>query len=217
MKKMTLHHKLTAINLKGKALSQNDIQKLKKHLRVAFSNNISFILAMLVLSIGVTYRALTLGYDNEHELFKISLYIGLWFGIFIGLMINGNLQRKLFMVFVAISVAASAGLFASMLVVMLVGETTNWIVSINILASSLGSMWVLTYFDEVLKAWDSIATVNEKEFNFIRRSSTLFEELYHFSEKIIAEDRMPLTAEYWAYRDWIKKRAEQNKKNQNDR
>ncbi len=94
-----------------------------------------------------------------------------------------------------------------MLVMLIIGEATVWITSVNILASALACMWVLTRYDEVLKGIESTHPVDKKQFAYIRKASSYFEELYAFSEKIIAEDRMPLTSEYWAYREWVKTKA----------
>lgn len=97
-----------------------------------------------------------------------------------------------------------------MLVMLIIGEATVWITSVNILASALACMWVLTRYDEVLKGIESTHPVDKKQFAYIRKASSYFEELYAFSEKIIAEDRMPLTSEYWAYREWVKTKAKLN-------
>ena len=148
-----------------------------------------------------------LGYDIEHELFNISLYVGLWFGLFTGVMIDGNAKRKLHLVVIAVLISASSGLFASMLVMLLIGQATVWITSVNILASALACMWVLTRYDEVLKGIESTYFVDEKQFAYIRKASSHFEELYCFSEKIIMQNRLPLACEYWAYRDWVKRKA----------
>ena len=174
-----------------------------------YISNLSFIFALLVLGIAVTSRAMMLGYDKEHELFNISLYVGLWFGLFTGMMIDGSATRKLQLVIVAILISASSGLFTSMLTMLIIGHMTVWITSVNILASALACMWVLTRYEEVLKGIESTYFVNNKQFAYIRKASSHFEELYTFSEKIIAEDRLPLASEYWAYRDWVKTRAAQ--------
>ncbi len=199
-------------DIDGKALSQGEISQAKKHLKIKSKSNLSFIIAVVVLGAAVSYRAITLDYDKELELFHISLYIGMWFGVFTGLMIDGTIKRKLQMVMVAVILSSSASLFLSMLAVLLMGHATVWISSFNILASALACMWVLTRYDEVIKAKESIKAVNDKQFHFIRKASANFSKLYHFSEKIIAEDRAPLVGEYWAYRDWIRSKIDQNNK-----
>ncbi len=200
-----------SIDLKGKPLSVDEL--VVKHLRLKsiYKSNLSFILAIFVLGAAVTYRAVMLDYDKEHELFNISLYIGLWFGLFTGVMIDGDAKRKFQMVVVGIIISSSSGLFASMLVMLMLGQATVWITSVNILASALACMWVLTRYDEVLKGIESIHFVDQKQFSYIQKASSHFEELYVFSEKIIAEERLPLACEYWAYRDWVKDKAALNK------
>ena len=191
------------VDIKGDAISQEELDSKRTKLKAFYKSNISFIIALLVLSIVITYRAITLDYDKEFELFYISLYIGIWFGLFTGLMIDGNAKRKLQMVFVATLLSSSASLFGSMLMMLIIGKTTAWISSINILASALANMWVMTRYDEVLKGVESVSTVNKKQFSYIKKVTMHSKELYQFSEKIIAEERMPLRAEYWAFRDWV--------------
>jgi len=200
-----------SIDLKGKPLSVDELVLKHARLKSFYKSNLSFILAIFVLGAAVTYRAIMLDYDKEHVLFNISLYVGLWFGIFTGVMIDGDAKRKFQMVVVGIIISAASGLFASMLVMLMLGQATVWITSVNILASALACMWVLTRYDEVLKSIESIHFVDQKQFSYIQKASSHFEELYAFSEKIIAEDRLPLTCEYWAYRDWVKAKAILNK------
>ncbi len=198
------------VDIADKPLSNKELMLKKSRLKSVFISNLSFIFALIVLGVAVTLRAFMLGYDKEHELFNISLYVGIWFGLFTGLMIDGNSKRKSQLVIVAVLISASSGLFASMLVMLIIGQTTVWITSINILASALACMWVLTRYDEVLKGLESTYYVDEKQFIYIRKASSYFKELYAFSEKIIAEDRLPLASEYWAYRDWVKNKARSN-------
>lgn len=201
---------VVSINLKGKPLSIEELVLKHSRLKSFYKSNLSFILAVFVLGVAVTYRAIMLDYDKEHELFNISLYIGLCFGLFTGVMIDGDAKRKFQLVAVGIIISASSGLFASMLVMLMLGQATVWITSVNILASALACMWVLTRYDEVLKGIESIHFVDQKQFSYIRKASSHFEELYAFSEKIIAEERLPLACEYWAYRDWVKAKATLN-------
>lgn len=201
-----------SVDLKTQPLTIEEITLSQEKFKSHFKSNLSFILAVVVLGAGVAFRAITLNYDNELELFNISLYIGLWFGVFTGFMIDGSAKRKLQMVFVAVILSASASLFAAMLITLFVGYPTIWISSLNILASALACMWVLTHYDEVLKGIEALRVVDEKQFSYIRKASSNFDELYRFSEKIIAEERMPINAEYWAYRDWVKEKAEENNK-----
>lgn len=201
---------VVSVDIADKPLSKEELASKKHCLKSIYISNLSFIFAIFVLGIAVTYRAIMLDYDKDFELFNISLYVGLWFGLFTGVMIDGDAKRKLQLVIVAILISASAGLFASMLVMLIIGQATVWITSVNILASALACMWVLTRYDEVLKGIESTHPVDKKQFAYIRKASSYFEELYAFSEKIIAEDRMPLISEYWAYREWVKTKAKLN-------
>ncbi len=157
------HYDFT-VDIAGKPLSKKELLVQKRRLHSLFISNLSFIVVLIVLGVAVTIRAFMLGYDIEHELFNISLYVGLWFG-----------------------------LFASMLVMLLIGQATVWITSVNILASALACMWVLTRYDEVLKGIESTYFVDEKQFAYIRKASSHFEELYCFSEKIIMHNRLPFS------------------------
>jgi hypothetical protein len=201
---------VVSVDIADKPLSIEELERKKNSLKYTYISNLSFIFAILVLGIAVTYRAAMLDYDKEHELLNISLYIGLWFGLFTGVMIDGDAKRKLQLVIVAVLISASSGLFASMLVMLIIGQATVWITSVNILASALACMWVLTRYDEVLKGIESTHFVDKKQFAYIRKASSYFEVLYNFSEKIIAENRMPLTCEYWAYREWVITKAKLN-------
>ncbi len=198
------------VDIADEPLSKEELAHKKQNLKSTYISNLSFIFAIFVLGTAVTYRAIMLNYDKDLELFNISIYIGLWFGLFTGVMIDGDAKRKLQLVVVAILISASAGLFASMLVMLIVGHATVWITSINILASALACMWVLTRYDEVLKGIESTCPVDKKQFAYIRKASSYFDELYAYSEKIIEADRMPLTSEYWAYREWVKTKAKLN-------
>ncbi len=195
------------VDINDKPLTIDELVSKQDRLKSSYISNLSFIFAIFILGSAVTYKAITLEYDKEFELFNLSLYIGLWLGLFTGVMIDGSAKRKLQLVIVGILISSSAGLFASMLVMLIIGQATAWITSINILASALACMWVITHYDEVLKGVESTQFVDNKQFAYIRKASSYFEELYTFSEKIIAENRMPLTSEYWAYREWVKNRA----------
>lgn len=198
------------VDIADKPLSKEELVRKKSSLKSLHISNLSFIFAIFVLGISVTYRAITLGYDKDLVLFNISLFVGLWLGLFTGVTIDGGVKRKLQLIIVAVLISASAGLFASMLIMIIIGQATIWITSVNFLASALACIWVLTRYDEVLKGIESTHFVDQKQFTYIRKASSYFEELYTFSEKIIAEDRMPLTSEYWAYRKWVTTKAKLN-------
>lgn len=199
----TLDQHVMKVNLKGSPVTLPELKVFEKKLRSLYFNNLNFIIAICVLGSAVTYRALSLDYDSEFELLHISLYIGIWFGLFTGIMIDGGGKRRLQMIAVGIIVSTSANLFASMLVILMIGTTTPWITSVNILGSALGSMWVMTSYDEIIKGLDSIQVVNKRQYLYIQKASSHFEELRRYSEQITMADRQPVTAEYWAVREWI--------------
>lgn len=198
------------VDIADKPLSKEELVRKKSSLKSLHISNLSFIFAIFILGISVTYRAIILDYDKDLALFNISLFVGLWLGLFTGVTIDGGVKRKLQLIIVAVLISASAGLFASMLIMLIIGKATIWVTIANILASALACMWVLTRYAEVLKGIESTYFVDQKQFAYIRKASTYFEELYTFSEKIIAEDRMPLTSEYWAYKEWVTTKARLN-------
>ena len=73
-------------------------------------------------------------------------------------------------------------------------------------------MWLMTYYDEILKGTESVKIVDDKGLYYIKKASSHFEELNQFSEKIRAQGRMPLAAEYWAYREWVQAKAKPREK-----
>lgn len=195
------------VDLKAPPLSRADIESKLHTIKVAYRNNLSFVLALVTLAAGVAFRAISLNYDGNYELFKLSLHIGAWFGLFAGAMIDGDRYRKLQMIIVGIIVSSAAGLFASMLVTLIVGHTTIWITSINILACALATMWLMTHYDEVLKGFDSIKKVSDKEFSYIKKAASHFDELDAYCDELREQKRAPLVAEYWAFREWVKQKA----------
>lgn len=194
------------VNLYGQPISQVEIEEQRKRLRLTYCTYLNYILAIFVLGSAVSYRALSLDFDSEHELFNISLYIGLWFGLFTGLINDGNSKRKLQMAIIGITVSTSTNLFASMLVTLFVGGPAHWIMSINILASALGSLWVLTSYDEIIQGFDSIKHANRRQQHYIAKAAEHFDEIKCFTKKIEKTGRKPVIGEYWATRDWIHNR-----------
>lgn len=199
--KINLH--AIEVNLYGQPKSLSELDEQYKRLKSTYGIYLNYILAIFVLGSAVSYRALSLDFDSEHELFKISLTIGIWFGLFTGLMIDGDSKRKFQMVIVGIIVSTSTNLFASMLVTLYIGEPATWITSINILASALGSMWVLTSYDEIIKGFDSIKFADKRQQLYINKAADHFEEIKRFKQKIEKSGREPIIGEYWATRDWI--------------
>ncbi len=199
-------------NLDKDPIAEDELSHLRSGLKQIHRNYLNYIAALIVLAAGVSYRVLSLDFAVGIELFEVSLNIGLWIGLFTGFMANGNKQRRIRISIVSICVSASASLFAAMLVVLLQGYMASWVMSINILASALGSMWVLTYYDEVVQALESLEYVNEKQLLFVNKAAGYFEELEDFRLKIEQQGRKPLVAEYQAILDWIHYKANVNNK-----
>ncbi len=201
------HQYTIKIDLKRQPLSQNDINKKVKLLKSTYRGNINFVIALLVLASGITYRALSLNFDSDLELFRICIYVGTWFGVFTGMMIDGDSKRKLQMITVGILTSSSSGLCASMLVMLFTEHAITWVTSVTILASALSSMWLLTYYDEVLKGLELLEAVNKKQLAYIKKAANHFDELNTFLEMVKRQGRPPLTAEYWAFREWVANKA----------
>ena len=190
------HHYIVEVDLRRQPLSQHDINEKVRFLKSTYKTNINFVVASLVLASGVTYRAISLNFDGNLELFKICIYVGVWFGAFTGMMIDGNGKRKLQMITIGVLTSSSCGLFASMIVMLFTEQASNWIASVTILASALSVMWLLTYYDEVLKGLELLRVVNKRQLAYIKKASSHFEELNTFFDKIKRQGRAPLTAEY---------------------
>lgn len=204
----TTHKHAINVNLDNKPATEEEIEHKRKSLREHFRGNINFVMALFVLALGVAYRAISLEYDPKLELLKVCLSIGCCFGLFVGVMVNGNLLRKLQVAGIGTIFCSSAGLASSVLVMLLHGQLSSWIISVTILASALGGMWLITYYDEVLEGFDSVKDVNEAELDYIKKAAYHFTELNAFCEQIRAQGRLPVQAEYWAFREWVKARAQ---------
>ena len=191
-------------------IDQDEVNRLKAGLKQIHRNYLNYIAALFVLAAGVSYRVISLDFAIGIELFEVSLNIGLWIGLFTGFMANGDKQRRIRISIVSICVSASASLVAAMLVVLLQGYMASWVMSINILASALGSMWVLTYYDQIFQGLESLESVNEKQLLYINKAADHFEELEEFRLKIEQQGRKPLVAEYWAIANWIHHKANIN-------
>ncbi len=205
------NYHILEVNLLGRPVLNSDIEEQRKHLKNTFHTYINYILAIIVLGFVVTYRAVNLGFDSDFELIKLSVYIGVWFGLFTGLMIDGNAKRKLQMILVGIVVSTFASLFFSMLTILFMDGTAVWISSINILFSALGSMWVLTSYEEVIKGFDSLKKANARQTSYMKKAASHFDELNSFYQKIINTGRAPVVAEYWLVRECIQQKIETNK------
>ena len=197
------------INLRKPPIALADIETSQRILRSAHRSHINFVLALVVLACGVSYRAASLDYAVIRELVEISVHVGFWFGLFSAVMSDSGGKRKLQMIFVGIFVASAAGMFACVLTMLFIGKATAWITAMCILGSSLACMWLLTYYDETIKHMDAFNIVNKNQLDFIDKAAANFDEPAAFVKKIQQQGRLPLMAEYWAMREWIKQKARQ--------
>ena len=207
MKKIKQTKAGNLVNLHSKPATELEIESINHQLRVVHRNYMNYIFALFVLACGVTYRVISLDFDTGVYLFEISTNIGLWLGMFTGFMATGDKRNRIKICLVSVIVSASCSVFAAMMVVLFMGYMDSWIMSINILASALGSMWVLTYYDEVNQACDALKYVNDKQLQFFKKAAKHFDELDSFHQKICDQGRRPLIGEYWAVLEWIHNKA----------
>lgn len=197
------------VDLHGQPLSQIEIESRHKQLKSEHRQYLNYVLGLVVLAAGVTLRALNFNYDHILELVKVSVNVGMWIGLFTGFMTSGNGKRRLHLILISIVLSTSASFLASMLMTLFIGQVTAWITSINILASALACMWILTYYDEVIIGLDSLKFLDRRQCTYVDKAAAHFEELENYRQKIIEQGRRPLIGEYWAIQDWIeaKKKA----------
>ena len=199
-----------SFDIYSKPVTRDEIDALKSYFKSRHKNYLNYIAALFVLAAGTAYRVMGLDFETGVELFEVSVNIGLWIGLFTGFMANGERRIRVRIATVSIIVSASASVFAAMMMVLYLGYMESWFMSVNILASALGSMWVLIYYDGVIQGLESLKFVTEKQLLFVNRAAQHFEELDLFNQKIADQGRKPLTAEYWAILDWIHKKANAN-------
>ena len=211
MKQFKQSEKRELIDLHSKPASEDEIALLNKQLNVIHRNYLNYVAAILVLACGASYRVMNLDFEMGVSLFEISTNIGLWLGMFTGFMANGDRRTRVKICIISIIVSASASVFAAMMVVLFMGYLESWVMSINILASALGSMWVLTYYDEVNQARQALRYIDDKQLAFFKKAALQFEELESFHVKIKDQGRRPLLGEYWAMLEWIHIKATRNK------
>ena len=203
MKKFEQSSKRDLIDLHSKPASEDEIHTLNVQLNSIHKNYLNYVAAIVVLACGVSYRVMSLDFEMGVELFEVSINIGLWLGMFTGFMANGDRRSRIKICILSIVVSASASVFAAMLTVLFLGYMESWIMSINILASALGSMWVLTYYDEVIQAREALRYIDDKQLVFFKKAAQQFEELESFLIKINNQGRRPLIGEYRAILEWI--------------
>ena len=211
MRKFKQSQKRELIDLHSKPASEDEIQILNNQLKTIHRNYMNYIAAILVLACGVSYRVMSLDFEMGLALFEVSTNIGLWLGMFTGFMANGDRRTRIKICIISIIVSASASVFAAMMVVLFLGYMESWIMSVNILASALGSMWVLTYYDEVNQAREALSYIDDKQLAFFKKAAQQFEELESFRLNIKRQGRRPLIGEYWAMLEWIHIKANQKK------
>ena len=198
------------IDLDGMPASKDEIEQLDKRLGSLHRHYMNYVAAVLVLACGVSYRVISLDFEMGVELFEVSVNIGLWLGMFTGFMASGNRRSRIKVCMVSIIVSASCSVFAAMLTVLFLGYLESWVMSINILASALGSMWVLTHYDELQQARESLRYINDGQLAFFNKAAEHFEEIESFRSRILRKGRRPLTGEYRAMLEWIHNRANSN-------
>lgn len=201
-----------SIDLLKLPATKDEIKQFERQLAIIHRNYLNYIAAMLVLACGVTYRVISLDFSTGVELFEISVNIGLWLGMFTGFMANGSRRARIRICIISIVVSASCSVFAAMLTVLLVGYLASWVMSVNIMASALGGIWVLTYYDELQQARESLRYVDDQQLAFFKKAADQFEELESLHKRILETGRRPLIGEYRAMLEWI-----HNKANTNDR
>ena len=191
------------VDLLGRAITETEIELNKSQLKSVYRDYLNYMLALIVLAAGVSYRAFSLEYEQISKLFEIGIYIGFWMGLFTGFMSSGDQKRRLHLILVSIIVSTAAGLFASMLVTLFVSYTTSWISSITILASALACMWVLTHYEELIVGFDSLKFASAKQAKLLGQAAARFPELEGFQQQIEEQGRPLLLGEYWAVQDWL--------------
>ena len=196
-------HRALEVDIYEQPISQAEIDLKREGLRAVYRDYLHYVLAFLVLAFGVTVRAIRLDFDHIFELVKASLNVGMWIGLFTGFMTSGNGKRRLHLIIISIVVSTAASFFASMLMTLFVGYVTAWITSINIMASALACMWILTSYDEVVIGLDSLKPISRMQKRYVDKAATYFEDLAQFENKIREQDRVPVMGEYWAIREWI--------------
>ncbi len=191
------------VDLLGRAITETEIESNKSQLKSVYRDYLNYMLALIVLAAGVSYRAFSLEYEQISKLFEIGIYIGFWMGLFTGFMSSGDKKRRLHLILVSIIVSTAAGLFASMLVTLFVSYTTSWISSIAILASALACMWVLTHYEELIVGFDSLKFASAKQAKLLGQAAARFPELERFQQQVEEQGRPLLLGEYWAVQDWL--------------
>ena len=192
------------VDLHGQPASLEEITSHRRQLKSTYRDYLNYVLAVFVLAAGVSYRAISLGFEEINELFEIGLYIGLWIGLFTGFNSGGNAKHRVQIVLVSIIVSTSASQLAAMFFILFIGHVTDWITAVNILASALASMWILTHYDIVMKGLDFVKDVNQQQHAFVETAAARHDVLKRFHHKISNAGRLPLAGEYWAIRDWLK-------------
>ena len=184
-------------------LDSDQLASLRSSLREKYFIHLNGVITLIVLAALVTLKVISLDFEQDRELLHISFYIGCGIGLFSGISVKGNSLMRLQIIIVGMVVCSAAGLGASMLMTLLLGYTPSWISSINIIASAMASMWLLTYYDETVKAISSIKHVNHTQLDYIIKAANHFDSLMKYAKSIHKKEREPVMGEYWVIRDWV--------------
>lgn len=188
-------------------MGSDQLISMRSWLRAKYFTYLNGVIALTVLAVGITIRVMTLEFDQARELLHISLYIGGWIGLFAGISIKGDTLTRVQMTMIGMVVCTAASLGSAMLMTLLVGYAPSWISSINILASALGGMWLLTYYDDIVKAISLMKNVSASQLAYIIKAANHFDSLMGYATSIHQQGREPVMGEYWVIRDWVSDKA----------
>ena len=188
-------------------LDSDQLTTMRSWLRAKYFTYLNGVVALTVLAVGTTIRVMSLNFEHDKELLHISLTIGGWIGLFAGISVKGDAITRVQMTVIGILVCTAAGLGSAMLMTLFVGYAPSWISSINILASALAGMWLLTYYDDIVKAISLMKYVSASQLDYIIKAANHFDSLMGYAKSIHQQGRKPVMGEYWVIRDWISAKA----------
>ena len=191
-------------------LDTNQLDTLRSSLRETYIGYLTGVITLIVVAAIITLKVMSLGYEQYKELLHLSIYIGCGIGFFSSVTIRATMLMRIQFTVIGIAVCTAAGLSCSMFLMLVLGYAPNWISSINILASALASMWLLTYYDANVKAISSIKYVNSNQLAYIIKVANHFDSLMSYAKSIHQKDREPVMGEYWVILDWINDRKLSN-------
>ena len=175
------------------------------------TNHIAYLIGvatLLVLAIIISLKTLSIGIEDDRELLNISLYIGVIMGLLSGASVNGSHKLRIQIMTIGMIVCSSSSIGCSMFVILCLGKTPPWIISVSILASAFACMWLLTYYDGIVKAISSVKCVNDNQLDYILHVVNQSELLMDYAKNILNKGRKPIIGEYWAIQEWISENSE---------